>query len=256
MKIHNKHSYKILILCLLYFIKNNKFMKRELFNINTYIEWLKSINCVFYVAFDDKTGTTDLINNVKLTLHESGNISFNASKNMYEIITPSNQGNDIGYWSNGISNTTTFQSNNFTTLHTVQKITNINGKGIHTITPYSNHFRTCQTLDPNYNATGNTTSWPESITKVAYVHDYTNSKRICYQNGVKYGEYSLMNAFIPSNWQTLGSGICLARTPIDNNTSYQNVSLYIGELYIFNTVLDLKTIKEIQNRFLERSSNK
>lgn len=221
-------------------------MRRE-YNIKSegYINWLKSLGCVFYCAFDGVTGTNDLINNVPITLSGNGSISYDSSLDMYSITTPSSQGQDIGYWDNGIGKTT-FNNDDFSALYTAQKITTTSGKSMHGVTPYSDNFRTCQTLDMLYNGSGDVSGWPATITKVASSFSTTNGWRRYYQNGVLFDEYAIFAQFQPSNWVTSGNHLCLGRTPVDSNSTHRGVSLYIGETYIFNTALDLATIRKIQ----------
>lgn len=211
-----------------------------------YIDWLKSIGCVFYAAFDAENGATDLINNVPFVASGSGSIQYDAAKDMYRLTSPSMQGSDIGGWDNGISNATTFSDNNFSFCYTIQKITNVSGKAMFGVAPYSNAFRTCQALYPSYNSTGNSPSWPTGVANVAYVHNYTEGWRELYQQGAVYTRVSTFAAFVPENWVLLGSGIRLGRTPVDPNTSYIGSSLYIKNAYVFNRVLDLGTLRKIQ----------
>lgn len=221
-------------------------MRREhIVKSEDYIKWLKSLGCVFYCAFDGVTGTNDLINNVPLTLSGNGSISYEPSLDMFSITTSSSQGQDIGYWDNGIGKNT-FPNDDFTTLYTAQKITTTSGKSMHGVTPYSDNFRTCQALDMLYNSTGNVADWPSTVTKVACSFSTTNSWRRYYQNGALFVEYAIFAQFQPSNWVTSGNHLCLARTPVDSNSTHRGVSLYIGETYIFNTALDIQTIRKIQ----------
>lgn len=221
-------------------------MRRE-YNIKSegYIEWLKSLGCVFYCSFDGDNGTMDLINNKPLVLSGNGSCAYDSTKNMYSITTPSSQGLDIGYWDNGIGKNT-FPNDDFTTLYTAQKITTTSGKAMHGVTPYSDNFRTCQALDMLYNGSGDVSGWPSAVTKVACSFSTTNSWRRYYQNGELFNEYAVFNLYQPSNWVTSGNHLCLGRTPVDSNSSHRGVSLYIGETYIFNTALDLQTIRKIQ----------
>ena len=211
-----------------------------------YIDYLKSLGCVFYCPFDGVSGTTDLINNVAMTVSGEGSILYDSTLDMYRVQTPSSQGKHTGYWNNGITASGTFPNNNFTTIYTIKKITSANNKSIFGVSPYSDNFRTCQALNPNYNSTGGSSSWPSTVTKVAIAHNYTESWRKLYQDGVLYTQASIFAQFVPANWITSNSGLCLGRTPIDSNTSFQSVSEYIKDVYIFNTALDLGTIRSIQ----------
>lgn len=220
-------------------------MRREHVAREYYIEWLKSLGCVFYCAFDDATGTNDLISNVPLILSGNGSCAYDATLNMYRITTPSAQGQDIGHWDNGIGKST-FPNDDFSAIYTAKKITTTSGKSMHGVTPYSNNFRTCQALDMLYNSTGNVANWPSAVTKVASSFSTTGGWRKYYHNGSLYLNTSIFAQFQPSNWVTSGNHLCLGRTPVDSNSAHRSVSLYIGETYIFNVALDLQTIRKIQ----------
>lgn len=218
---------------------------REHITSQSYIDWLKSIGCVFYCAFDGLTGTKDLINDKPLIMSGYGSIAYDSGKDMYRITTPTGQGQDIGYWDNGIG-IDTFPNDDYSALYTAQRITTSSSKAMHGVTPYSNNFRTCQALDMLYNGTSSCASWPADVTKVAASFCTTQGWRKYYQNGALFGSYTIFSQFQPSNWMILGNHLCLARTPVDSNASHRDVSLYIGETYIFNTALDLATIRKIQ----------
>lgn len=220
-------------------------MIREHITRQSYIEWLKSLGCVFYCAFDGITGTYDLINNKPLILSGYGSIAYDSDKDMYSINTPSSQGQDIGYWDNGIGKST-FPNDDFSTLYAAQRITTSSGKSMHGVTPYSNSFRTCQALDMTYSGTGSCASWPSAMAKVAVSFCTTQGWRRYYQDGSLYVDANIFAQFQPSNWAILGNHLCLARTPIDSNSSHRDAQLYIGETYIFNVALTLDQIKEIQ----------
>ena len=219
--------------------------KREHTTQQSYIDWLKSLGCVFYCAFDGITGTQDLINDKSLILSGYGSIAYDSGKDMYSITTPSSQGHDIGYWDNGIG-IGTFPNDDYSALYTAQRITTTSGKAMHGVTPYSNNFRTCQALDMNYDGSSNVASWPADVARVAASFCTTQGWRKYYQNGTLFGSYTIFAQFRPSNWVTLGNHLCLARTPVDSNSSHRNVSLYIGKTYIFNKALDITTIRQIQ----------
>ena len=218
---------------------------REHITSQSYIDWLKSLGCVFYCAFDGITGTQDLINDKPLILNGYGSITYDSGKDMYNITTPSGQGQDIGYWDNGIGKST-FPNDEYSALYIAQRITTSSSKAMHGVTPYSNNFRTCQALDMLYSGTGSCASWPSTVTKVAASFCTSQGWRRYYQDGSLYADTTIFAQFQPSNWVTLGNHLCLARTPVDSNSSHRSVSLYIGETYIFNTALTLDQIKQIQ----------
>ena len=219
--------------------------KREYMAQQSYIDWLKSLGCVFYCTFDGITGTYDLINNKPLILSGYGSIAYDSGKDMYRITTPSGQGQDIGYWNNGIG-IDTFLDDDYSALYTVQRITTLSSKAMHGITPYSNAFRTCQALDMLYNGTGSCASWPSTVTNVASSFCTSQRWRRYYQNGILYADTTIYAQYQPSNWVTLGNHLCLSRTPVDSNSTHRGASLYIGATYIFNTALDLSIIRKIQ----------
>ena len=219
--------------------------KREHTTSQSYIDWLKSLGCVFHCAFDGITGTYDLINDKPFIPSGYGSISYDPGKDMYSIATPAPQGQDIGYWDNGVG-IDTFPDDNYSALYTAQRITTSSSKSMHGVTPYSNAFRTCQALDMTYNGTGSCASWSSAVVKVAVSFCTSQGWRRYYQDGILYVDTNIFAQFQPSNWVTLGNHLCLSRTPVDSNPTHRDVSLYIGETYIFNTALTSEQIKQIQ----------
>lgn len=227
-------------------------MKREHYKEHSYIDWLKSLGCVFYCAFDGKTGTTDLINNVQLSLVGYGSCSYESQYDMYKISTPSSYEQMVGIWNNGLNNAS-FPNDNYTCLYSVIKITNSSNKVMSCISCVTDSSQTddysiVQATAPMWNGTSRTNSFPSGLCKYGYTCNHTLNNRSSYQNGALYTTATEYIPYLPSNWQCTGYGIMLCGTPVHHPYSHMftSVQFYIGDVYLFNTALDLQTIRKIQ----------
>lgn len=222
-------------------------MRREHISSQSYIDFLKSLGCVFYCAFDAINGTADLINNVQFSPTGYGSCVYNSQYDMYQVTSPSSVGRHIGIWDNGISKLS-FPDDNFTSLYTFRRITSASNKYVYGISSNSDSYPTVSSTQPSWNGTGRTNSFPSGTCKVGVTINHSNLTRNMYQNGTLYTTASEYSPSLPSNWNTIGSGIILFQTPSDHPSYsvYLSVSYYIRDVYLFNTVLDLSTIRKIQ----------
>ena len=62
--------------------------------------------------------------------------------------------------------------------------------------------------------------------------------------GVQQYNLAPYNNYLPSNWVLDGTGVIVGAT--SRSSSFTGIQLYISELYLFNTALDLTTIRKIQ----------
>lgn len=218
-------------------------MKRE-HKSESYIDWLKSLGCVFYCAFDENYGTDDLINNVPLTLSGQGVCTYDTQEQGFYIKTPNYVGSSVGVWNNGI-NGQLFQNNNLTSLQTVKKITTASNKQFMFVSQNTNNA----SYQFAISAVGNTSSytcsaWPSGVVNTARVMDSENNQYRLYSGGVQFNSLPMSNYPYenPINWVSQ-SGLLLGNAIQSNKV---NVAYYFYKFYIFNTVLDLQTIRKIQ----------
>lgn len=206
-----------------------------------YVDWLKSLGCVTYLPLSADGDLQDRITGLSLQLTGQGSMVYNATWGGYLVTTPSSTGRYIAKL-NSDFNKTLFTNNNFTTLFTLQKITNNSSKFFTQISPITTHGDTSIVLDARWGNSGRSSGFPSGIAKVAYVSNgYTN--RQCYQQGLLTQTLACYNNYVPQNWQVSGNGLYFAYTQASNKTSTQ---YYLREAYIFNTALDLATIRKIQ----------
>ena len=218
-------------------------MKRE-HKSESYIDWLKSLGCVFYCKFDENYGTDDLINNVPLTLSGQGVCTYDTQEQGFYIKTPNSVGYAVGFWNNGVGGQL-FQNNNLTSLQTVKKITNTSSKQFMFVMQNTNNIN----YQYSISAVGNTGSyicsnWPIGIVNTARVMDSVNNQYRLYSGGVQFNSVPMSNYPYenPINWVSQ-SGLLLGNSIRSDKT---NTEYYFYDYYIFNTVLDLTTIRKIQ----------
>lgn len=221
-------------------------MKREHKLEQSYIDWLKSLGCVFYAPLNGVNGTMDVINNVQLTTTGYGAYSYDAAKDMYLITTPSNYNQHIGKWANGIDSSSTFPDDTYTFLSKAQR----KDTGQHIscgISLESNFWRAVQPWSPQRDSTGGMWAWSSGdMFYNAFVFDNINGYRDNYLNGVLTLHQSIFNDYKPSRWNPLSSGICFGRTANGTLQLQLNSQLYIGEILLFNKALTQQEIKEVQ----------
>ena len=217
--------------------------KRGHFEEQDYIEWLRSMGCVFYAPLSENGDLQDRISGLPLQLTGQGSILWDGSQQMYKITQPSLYDKYVAFLNNYIT-VQDFPDDNFTTLHSIKKISNSSSKSINSMSPSTLDQVTSQSLSAVYNSTGRTRVWPANLANVAYVSNNDQRNRTFYQNGELYGTYAEYLPGIPSNWVMSGSGIIFgftARASVFLSTQY-----YMKEVYLFNTALDLQTIRKIQ----------
>ena len=216
-------------------------MKREHIQSESYIDWLKSIGCLVYLPLSESGDLQDRISGLSLQVTGQGSMVWDGAKSRYKFTTPSSVWQKIAILNNGLT-AQNFPSNTFTCLYTVRKITSSSSRYIRGLQVNSNNASTVDAMNPAYNGSSRSSGYPTSEVKVAGVCNGTVN-RSYYQNGALYGTYSPYDPYIPSNWVLLGDGIYLGCTSSSGTASVQ---YYMSEIYLFNTALDLTTIRKIQ----------
>jgi len=163
---------------------------------------------------------------------------------MYKITQPNSGFQYVAKLNNGLDKDS-FPDDNFTTLHSVKRITNSSSKYISTLSPQSVDSDTCAATSASYNNTGRTNAWPANLANVAYVTNNDQRNRSVYQNGGLYNTYVEYLPYIPGNWVMNGTGFTIGCCR-GAASQYYGVQFYMKEIYLFNTALDLQTIRKIQ----------
>lgn len=205
-----------------------------------YIDWLKSLGCIMYLPLSEEGDLLDRISGLSLQLTGNGNMVWDSSEGKYKITTPSSALQKVAVLNNGLTSQS-FPENQFSVLYTIKKITS-SSKYIRGLSVNSTASGTTDALNPLYNASSRSSGYPSTETKVAGVIN-GNVDRKYYQNGALYNSYASYSPLLPSNWTLDGSGLFLGQAQDSNSVS---VELYINEIYLFNTALDLTTIRKIQ----------
>ena len=210
---------------------------------NGYIDWLKSIGCILYLPLSYNGDLTDRISGRSLILSGNGSMVWNNAEMMYSITQPSALWQGVATLSNGL-NSTWFPNDRYTSLQSVKKITNNNtlfiSAGPSPITTTSEN--TINAIGAYYNASGRTSGFPSTLAKVAYSSEGTNGRNY-YQNGSLYNHYAYYEPYLPSNWVQTSDGVAIGQV---GSASRYGVSYYLKDVYLFDTDLDLTTIRKIQ----------
>ena len=217
--------------------------RRRLLDNDGYIDWLKSIGCVLYLPFAFNGDLTDRISGQSLIVSGNGSIVWDNNEQMYKITQSSILWQYVARLENGLNNTW-FTNNKYSTCHQIKMVTNSSTKfiasGPSPMTTSSSD--TVNAIGAYYNASGRSSGFPRTLAKVAYVCN-ANEERSYYQGGALYGSYPSYNPYLPSNWVQTSNGVAIALTGEANRYGTQ---YYGKEYYIFNTALDLTTIRKIQ----------
>lgn len=217
-------------------------MRRE-HNIETsYIEWLKSIGCLIYLPLSDNGDLQDRISGLSLQLTGQGSMIWDNVQQRYKLTSPSSYNQYVAKLDNGLA-ASSFPDDKYTTCYRIKKITNSSSKYLRGISPNSFDEITAASIGPTYNGTARSNAWPTAETNVAYVCN-ANIDRTFIQDGGIYLTASTYLPYLPSNWVLNGSGIVVGYS--FSNSYHTGVQEYISEIYLFNTALDLTTIRKIQ----------
>lgn len=218
-------------------------MIREQIASQSYIDWLKSLGCLVYLPLSANGDLQDRISGLSLQLTGQGSMVWDNAQHMYKVTHASNGTfNYVALLDNGLA-ASQFQNDNYTVLQNIMMVTNSSSKYICSFSPKSKDSSTCEAASATWGTTCRTNAFPRTLAHCGYVCNHTLASRSWYQNGVQaYTSAEYVN-YLPSNWVMDGTGIT-----IGCNLSYQRygVQYYISEIYLFNTALDLATIRKIQ----------
>lgn len=216
--------------------------KREHTTSQSYVDWLKSLGCLVYLPLLANGDLQDRISGLPLQFTGNGSLVWDANQQMYQLTTPSQYNSHIATLNNGIS-VANFPDNKFTFLGKYKKITNSLSKFIRGFCVNSYDGTTTDTFNCLYNGSSRTSTYPIDITAIGGVYN-SNIERSFYQNGTLFVTAASDTRYLPSNWILNGPGVILGNTTY--TSSFTSVQYYVSELYLFNTALDLQTIRKIQ----------
>lgn len=205
-----------------------------------YVDWLKSLGCVTYLPLSADGDLQDRITGLSLQLTGQGSMVYNATWGGHLVTTPSSTSQYVAKLHSDF-NKNMFADYNLTALYTMQMVTNNSSKYIRHLSPHSFNKNTNTVFMGNYQGTGQTSRFPRTMVKIGTVRNYTNT--LLYTNGLQTETYSPYSGYYPNAWQVISDGLILNPTPESNNCAVQ---YYLREAYIFNTALDLATIRKIQ----------
>ena len=217
-------------------------MIREHIKSGDYIDWLKSLGCLVYLPLSADGDLQDRISGLSLQLTGQGSMVWDGNQQRYKLTTPSQNNSHTAILPNGLTKSN-FPDNRVTILQGIKKVTSSSSKYLRAFCVNSTNYDTTDVFNCGYNGTSRSNGFPASEVYLGFTIN-ASIDRSYYQNGSLFGTYSPHNPYLPSNWVLNGSGVIIGNTT--GSTSFTNVQLYISELYIFNNVLDLATIRKIQ----------
>ena len=217
-------------------------MRREHIKTESYIDWLKDLGCLVYLPLSSDGDLQDRIGGLSLQFSGQGSMVWDGNQQRYKLTTPSQNNSHTAILPNGLTKSN-FPDNRVTILQGIKKVTSSSSKYLRAFCVNSTNYDTTDVFNCGYNGTSRSNGFPASEVYLGFTIN-ASIDRSYYQNGSLFGTYSPHNPYLPSNWVLNGSGVIIGNTT--GSTSFTNVQLYISELYIFNNVLDLATIRKIQ----------
>jgi len=220
-------------------------MKREHNIEQSYIDWLKSLGCLVWMPLHGDL--QDKISGVYATATGSGAFQYDAQEDMTLVTTPSSYGQVnnnacfAGFFDNGIGSSSKFPTDSYTLLCKCKRVSTsgiANSFGLH-----SSNNQLWGIFTGAYNGTQGMQSWPNTSFYYAYYVDSINSVREGILNGEASGTASIYAPQLPSNWSVVDTKLAIGYA---GDYSRVNKSNLVSDFYLFNTVLDLQTIRKIQ----------
>lgn len=215
-------------------------MKREHITSQSYIDWLRSLGCIVYLPLSADGDLQDRISGIDI-VQDNGSFQWNASKQMYQFNVPSTYGG-AAVLRNGFDNTM-FTTNSLTFCVHFKKLQNLSGGRTLLI---NKNVVVQSEFNVLYNGSSNMTNMPSDY---SYAHTLTSNEILTsYQQGQYYNSWDVNNNQYnnkPSEWIINQNDKGLWLGCYTGNSS-QIGSYCMGEIYIFDGVLDLTTIRKIQ----------
>lgn len=223
---------------------NELLLRRRVAASTDYITWLKSLGCICWLPLGSEGDLLDRISEKNLGLTGNGSMVWDSDKGMYHFTTPASKSQYVAILDNGM-NASSFPDDEFTTIVTLEKITSSSTRYFNgAMSPISNVDSTQVSMMPAYNGTGKTSSWPTGIQKLAKTQSSDRAYAIYYNGGLNVSGNSA-SGYMPSEWSVGSSGLCVCIARNSNQTT-TNVQIYIKDIYIFNKVLTVEQIRQIQ----------
>lgn len=216
-------------------------MKREHFIEQNYIDYLKSLGCVFYAPLDSTNGLTELITNTTGTVQYNSTAVWDNNENAY-LFTKSSayspkQG--IVIWENlGMDLATTNPNTSLLCKLNISRF----GSSWNGVADDANSTINFATGDRKLLYSPQSINIQKNIwCCFAQTLDLTNLVQSRYLDGVLAFQASVGGGSITSNDKNI-----LYINQCTNHQGYTNAVFYAKELMLFNTALDVNTIRQIQ----------
>lgn len=232
-------------------------MSRRHYKERTYIEWLKSLGCVFYAPMNQEHGLRDIVSGVTGVVPSANthcSVSWDSALQMYVI---DNQGpyyagvwwDNLNMFPDAVDGSTLARYIPKTVLCTFRFVTN----------PSSNYYNIGIGLGAADNGETSNVSIGASRQVAEYTSPYisfnlrqgTTAKIGFVRNGnsfylIKDGNWYSKNdndLFAQTYYSHFGTRVILGAMAVNNGL---RTHCAVKNVYVFNTALDLHTIREIQ----------
>lgn len=218
-------------------------MSRRHNNGRSYIEWLKSLSCVFYAPLKEDD-FTEYISGEPLTVTGNGSMVWDSSRQMYHFTSPTVMNSGVLEKAAGFS----VADNSLTLIGTVARQTSGDGNmcaGLLTCAGGVKFGALLNCKNSSNSPTSVMSRWVggDNTKKIATVLNHNG--RAFIQDGVQYfadGYVFGINHII----DTVHLAASIDSSISGSYARYNGANFFLSEVYIFNTALNLATIRKIQ----------
>ena len=201
---------------------------------------------IIHFPLDSENGLTDVISGNNLSLTGNGSFEWDLNVNMYKLTMPTTLYSYIGY----IPITWSFPNNCYTVMSKNMKYSNTANGSVYSggMLSTTSDVRNVNGTTTMYNGTSNAVRW-EITTQfnIAVTFNGNTGYRYIYQNGLLYLTSNLgtSHSWFPNNVGFSVPNRFIFGYSYDNN-SKTGASCYVKDYRMYNRVLTLSEIRQIQ----------
>ena len=216
-------------------------MKREHIKLESYIDWLKSMGCVFYVPLDYDNGLNELISGTTGTIVTGSSMTWDANENAY-LVKKEGSGYCGLEW-RGLNMNLYSSSNDYLSFTYLMEHKTTKGRGNNcsqTMYPcfYNRGYAINVSQSSNYKSLN---TWYKRASSThcdgSYGSKFYRDGNLDFTVARAVTRWSVLTTpYLGSEWQNMGA----------YTTDYNNNWVYLKNLMIFNRNLSQDEIKQIQ----------
>lgn len=210
----------------------------------SYVDWLRSIGCIFYAPLLEDGDLEDKISGLSYVRTSYGDLSWVDGVG-YKVKSANANNRYVAKVSNGIT-AASFPNDTFTTMYTAKRISTSGYMNAIPMSPVSttegNKTSLSGYMINGSSTTGNLANFPNdwiTITKMASIdgtETYNNTNHL----------HSNTSPALPSTWSLTESGITIGMVR-RADAGYYNKELYIKNIYIFDNIISQQQLTKIWN---------